>query len=85
VILSEICPADIKGFSVGLALTVNFLVFFVVAKFYTTLIEFVGIAITFWIFSLFSICGAFFVYFLLPETKKMSLSGIQSMLGNKRF
>jgi sugar porter (SP) family MFS transporter len=79
-ILGEICAPDIKGVAVGLALTVNWILSFLITKFFDNMITGFGIAGTFWIFSGFSMVGTVFILVVLPETKGISLEEIQRNL-----
>lgn len=78
--IGEICAPDIKGFAIGVALSLNWFLTFCITKFFSNLQMTLGIHWTFWIFSGFSLLGAAFVCFCVPETKGKSLNAIQRML-----
>lgn len=78
--IGEVCAADIKGFAIGVALSLNWLLTFFITKFFDDLQTAIGTDATFWIFSGFSFLGAAFVCFCVPETKGKSLNAIQRML-----
>lgn len=78
--IGEICAPDIKGFAIGVALSLNWFLTFCITKFFSNLQITLGIHWTFWIFSGFSLLGAAFVCFCVPETKGKSLNAIQRML-----
>lgn len=78
--IGEICAADIKGFAIGVALSLNWFLAFCITKFFSNLQSALGVHSTFWIFSGFSFLGAVFVCFCVPETKGKSLNAIQRML-----
>jgi SP family facilitated glucose transporter-like MFS transporter 8 len=80
IILGEICGNDIKGFAVGLGMTVNWLFAFIVTKFYTNLVDFLKIGPTFWLFGILSFLSAIYVVIFIPETKSKSFSEIQAKL-----
>jgi SP family facilitated glucose transporter-like MFS transporter 8 len=77
---SEICAPDIKGFAMGLALTMTWFFSFFTTKFFTNLVQALGVGPTFWMYGIFSLLSAVFVYFVLPETRAKSLAEIQRML-----
>ncbi len=83
ILFGEICSNDIKGFAVGTAMTLNWLSAFFVTKFFTNLVQLLGIGPTFWIFSIFNFLGALFIFFLIPETKGRTLSEIQEKISRK--
>lgn len=78
--IGEICAPDIKGFAIGVALSLNWFLAFCITKFFSDLQSALGIHSTFWIFSGCSFLGAAFVCFCVPETKGKSLNAIQRML-----
>lgn len=84
VVLGEMFAADVKGLVGGLPLALNWGLAFVVTKTFSNLVSAIKIGPTFWLFSVFSLLGTLFVFFLVPETKGKSLAEIQTMLaGNK--
>ncbi|XP_037043722.1 facilitated trehalose transporter Tret1-2 homolog [Bradysia coprophila] len=78
--IGEICAPDIKGFAIGVAMSLNWFLAFCITKFFSGLQTTLGIHSTFWIFSGFSFLGAAFVCLCVPETKGKSLNAIQRML-----
>ncbi|XP_050463966.1 facilitated trehalose transporter Tret1 isoform X2 [Cataglyphis hispanica] len=80
--MPEIFAPEVKGIAGSSACLFNWLAAFVVTKFYTQMVDAVEPYGTFWIFSLFSIVGIVFVYFLVPETKGKTLDQIQRELNN---
>nr|XP_003704544.2 PREDICTED: facilitated trehalose transporter Tret1-like [Megachile rotundata] len=80
--LGEIFAPVVKGVAVSSAALLNWLLAFFVTKFYNDLVIAIGIGPTFWLFSLMSAIGIFFVIILVPETKGMSLVNIQRDLAN---
>lgn len=80
VVASEIFPVEVKA----LAMTANAVFLAVtgicVTKFYQIITDTYGIHISYYIFAALSTASIVFVYFLVPETKKRSLSQIQDEL-----
>lgn len=54
---------------------------FLVTKFFSSLVAVIQIYGTFWLFTVFSIIGTFFVIFIIPETKGKTMDEIQELLG----
>jgi len=59
----------------------NWLFAFFVTKFFSSLVSAIHIYNTFWLFTLFSVLGTFFVLFIVPETKGKTMDEIQEILG----
>lgn len=59
----------------------NWLFVFLVIKFFSTLVSAIYIYNTFWLFTLFSVLGTFFVLYVVPETKGKTMDEIQELLG----
>lgn len=78
--IGELCAPDIKGFAIGVAMSLNWLLAFCITKVFSGLQSTLGIHSTFWIFSGFSFLGAAFILVCVPETKGKSLNAIQRML-----
>ena len=77
IIVSEIFPLSIRGFAMSICVLSNFAFnFFVVASFPVLLNRFGG-TWTFSIFGVVSVLCIIFVYFLVPETKGISLEQIE--------
>lgn len=82
VMMAEIFAPEVKGIAGSSACLFNWLVAFIVTKFYSNMTSTLQPYGTFWIFSVFCAVGIFFVYFLVPETKGKSLDEIQRELNN---
>ncbi|XP_029158248.1 facilitated trehalose transporter Tret1 isoform X2 [Nylanderia fulva] len=78
--MPEIFAPEVKGIAGSSACLFNWLVAFIVTKFYTNMTAAIESYGTFWIFSLFCAIGVIFVYFLVPETKGKTLDEIQREL-----
>ncbi|XP_076665642.1 facilitated trehalose transporter Tret1-2 homolog [Andrena cerasifolii] len=78
--LGEIFAPEVKGMAASSAGVLNWILAFVVTKFYTDLKGAMDASGTFWLYAGFSAIGIFFVYFLIPETKGKSLDEIQREL-----
>lgn len=78
--MPEIFAPEVKGVAGSSACLFNWLMAFVVTKFYSDMTDAVKSYGTFWIFSLFCAVGILFVYFLVPETKGKTLDQIQREL-----
>lgn len=78
--MPEIFAPEVKGVAGSSACLFNWLMAFVVTKFYSDMQNAVQPYGAFWIFSLFCAVGILFVYFLVPETKGKSLDQIQREL-----
>lgn len=83
-ISSELFPAEIKSTAISAAGTFNWFIAFLITKFYLNLKLALGGDTTFYIFSLISILGTIFVFFVVPETKGKSLEQIQMELNGEK-
>lgn len=77
ILASEILPLKIRGFAMSLCAAANFSFNFVVVLTFLPLINAIGEANTFWIFSLITLASMGFVYYFVPETKDKSLELIE--------
>lgn len=59
----------------------NWFFAFIVTRFFSSLVAAIHIYNTFWLFTLFSVLGTFFVICIVPETKGKTMDEIQEMLG----
>ncbi|XP_043263388.1 facilitated trehalose transporter Tret1-2 homolog isoform X3 [Colletes gigas] len=75
--VGEIFAPEVKGIAASSASLLNWLLVFIITKFYNDLKLSINISGTFWLFSGVCAVGIFFVYFLVPETKGKSLEEIQ--------
>ncbi|XP_063228368.1 facilitated trehalose transporter Tret1-like [Bacillus rossius redtenbacheri] len=82
--VGELFPAGIKGAASSVACLVNWLLSFVVTKFFVDMVASIGPDWTFWIFGAVLAVGTAFVYFVVPETKGKTLEEIQADLGGDK-
>ncbi|XP_051172813.1 facilitated trehalose transporter Tret1-like isoform X2 [Leptopilina boulardi] len=78
--IGEIFSLQTKGTAGSAACLFNWLMAFVVTKFFNNLTAELGNSVTFFIFSVVCAVGFFFVFFLVPETKGKTLQEIQAEL-----
>ncbi|XP_043510902.1 facilitated trehalose transporter Tret1-like, partial [Frieseomelitta varia] len=78
--MGELFAAEVKGVAASSACFLNWVLVFIVTKFFSDLSNAIGIGPTFWLFAVVCVIGIFFVYFLVPETKGKSLEDIQKEL-----
>lgn len=86
--LGELFAPNIKGLAGSISTTSSLALAFISTKTHDTLTESFGISGTFWLYTVFSLLGIIFVYFVVPETTGKSLYSIQQMLSddeNMRF
>ncbi|RZB39676.1 facilitated trehalose transporter Tret1-2 -like [Asbolus verrucosus] len=83
-ISAELLPPEIKSNASSAAGTFNWLLAFLVTKFYRDLTVAIETDTTFYIFSVISLLGTVFIYFVVPETKGKSLEQIQRELNGER-
>jgi SP family facilitated glucose transporter-like MFS transporter 8 len=79
--VGELFAPNIKGIASSLACIVNWILAFLVTRFYADLATSFGIDTTFWIFAVMSAIGTAFVFSVVPETKGKTLHEIQRELG----
>lgn len=79
--VGELFAPQIKGFASSVSCVLNWILAFVVTRFYSDLALSFGTHTTFWIFAVISAIGTAFVFFLVPETKGKTLDQIQKELG----
>ncbi|CAK9814494.1 Facilitated trehalose transporter Tret1 [Anthophora quadrimaculata] len=79
-VMSEIFAPEIKGIAASSTCLFNCILVFIITKYFNNVSQAIGIGETFWLFSVFCIVGAFFVYFIVPETKGRTLEEIQKDL-----
>ncbi|CAL7949020.1 unnamed protein product [Xylocopa violacea] len=80
--MGEIFSPEVKGVAASSAGFLNWVLVFIVTKFFGDLSTAIGLDATFWLFAVLCLIGAFFVYLLVPETKGKSLEAIQRELNS---
>lgn len=83
ILVSEVFPLRIRGVAMSLCTVANFGFNFLVVFSFLPLINRIGEAYTFWMFAIVSLICIFFVYYLVPETKGISLETIEANWVNK--
>lgn len=78
--VGEIFAPEVKSVVAGSACLFNWILAFIVTKFFNDLTTGIGLDATFWLFSGICLIGCTFVIILVPETKGKSLEQIQREL-----
>ena len=78
ILVSEVFPLKIRGIAMSICTVSNFAFNFFVVYSFPILLEKIGGAWTFWGFGIVSFFCIVFVYFLVPETKGISLEKIEN-------
>jgi MFS transporter, SP family, galactose:H+ symporter len=78
-VINEIFPGHIRGRAVAVAIAVNWGSAFLVSQSFLSLIEAIGISLTFGLFALFCGVAWIWIFYRVPETKGQSLEKIQEM------
>jgi sugar porter (SP) family MFS transporter len=76
--IAEIYPFKVRSIGASLATAMNWLSNFLVTVTFLQLVGSIGISWTFFIYLVLSILSLLFVYFLIPETKGVSLEKIEA-------
>lgn len=82
-ILGEIFPPNMKSVASTVTTTSCLCLSFLMTMVFPYFIIYIGMAQSFWFFSCCCLCGTFFVFCTVPETKGKSLQEIQVMLNKK--
>lgn len=78
--MGEIFPQNIKAHAASLATGICFLLSYLTSQFFSTLIHTFGIDYTFWLHGGFCFTSVIYVYYIVPETKGLSLQEIQQLI-----
>uniref|UniRef100_A0A1B6DQ91 Major facilitator superfamily (MFS) profile domain-containing protein n=2 Tax=Clastoptera arizonana TaxID=38151 RepID=A0A1B6DQ91_9HEMI len=79
-VVSEMLPSTIKARASSIATSVGFLTAFLSSVTFSSLIESLGIDVSFWLYSVFCFASAMFIYVFIPETSGLSLNEIQDAI-----
>lgn len=82
--ISEIYPLSIRGLGMSLATAIQWGANFVVSMTFLTIINTLGPANTFWLYGTMCVLCFAFVYYLVPETKGVSLEQIEQNLAENK-
>ncbi|MCX8107553.1 MAG: MFS transporter, partial [Verrucomicrobiae bacterium] len=80
VLISEIFPNRIRGSAVSVAVSALWIACFILTFMFPILRERIGMAGTFWVYSVICFAGFVFVHARVPETKGKSLETIEHEL-----
>jgi len=81
VFVSEIFPTRLRAYGVGLAATTQWLFNFCITEITPRAVAHIGWR-TFLMFGIFCVANGAFVFFFIPETKRLSLEEIDVLFGN---
>ncbi|MEJ2069847.1 MAG: sugar porter family MFS transporter [Syntrophobacterales bacterium] len=77
-IISEIYPQSLRGLAMSVVITANYLFDIVIGLTFPTIVSYIGMSFTLWIYALVGVGGLLFCRFYLPETGKHSLEEIET-------
>ena len=83
--MSELFSPEIRGQASSLAVSFNWILAFLVTKFFTNIVDLVTESVAFWIFMGISIIVFIFCLFFVPETKVKKLDEIQQMFQSEEL
>ena len=78
-IISEIYPLHIRSVAMSFVTAIQWGANFIVAATFLSLLETVGITNLFWLYGIVCVAAIFFCYYLIPETKGVSLEQMEEM------
>lgn len=82
--ISEIYPLNIRGLAMSVATAVQWAANFVVSMTFLSILNFIGPKDTFWLYAIMCLFCFAFVYYLVPETKGVSLEQIEKNLAENK-
>jgi sugar porter (SP) family MFS transporter len=80
VMIAEIYPLNIRGTAMSIATMTNWLSNLFITVTFLSLLEMIEPGNTFWLYGIVAILSWFFIYYLVPETKQLSLEEIEIYL-----
>lgn len=81
-IVAELFLPQTRGVASSLASCFNWILAFLVTKFFSDMVAGMGAGPTFWVFMAVLLAGSLFVFFIVKETKGKSFEQIQADLGS---
>lgn len=81
-LMGEVFPASIKSYASAIALFPIWLTGFILAKYFPTVVDEIGMGFSFWIFSAFGFLAVVFSFIFVPETKGKTFQEIQDMINS---
>lgn len=85
IMMAEIMPQNIRSFGVALCTTFNWILAFLLLRFFSDVVDYLQFHNCMFIFCGFALFGMIFVMFFVPESKNRSFEEIESSLRNKRI
>ena len=75
---AEVFPLKYRGYAMSSAVVANFTTNFIVTATFPIMLEKIGISCSFLIFAIIIILTIFFVHYVVPETKGVSLEELEN-------
>lgn len=85
IIMAEIIPQNIRSFGVSICTTLNWILAFILLRFFSTAVEILQFHNCMFICCTFTCLGMIFVILYVPETKNRSFEEIEDSLMDKKF
>jgi SP family myo-inositol transporter-like MFS transporter 13 len=82
---SEIFSVKVRGLGTSISTAANWLSNFVISITFPIIVAAVGLPATFFGYAVLAVASYFFVFFLLPETKGLTLEEVQTMLRDNPY
>merc|ERR1719242_1826474 len=80
---SELFPSKLKGVGSSIALASRNVVVFIILKFYPSMIDDLGLSKIFWLHAGVMLIGNIFVFFVMPETRGLTMTQLNEIFGGK--
>lgn len=77
--LPELFPQRVRGLTAGMTVCVAYFMSFIAIKSYPSMLEVMGNSGVLMLYTIVSLIGTLFVYFVLPETKGKTLQEIENL------
>lgn len=85
IIMAEIMPQNVRSFGVSICTTCNWILAFIVLRYFAKAVEVLGFHTCMFICWGFTLFGMIFVILYVPESKNKSFEEIENLLAKKRF